>query len=658
MSGCALNSIGPGRAACGSGSSANLQGAVTKRGTVLNRRFRVERVLGRGGMGTVYLASTPKGAKVAIKELSLLLVDQRERAQAVKQFKAEAELLSQLSHPGLVRVQATFAEQDSHFLVMDYIDGITLAQATKRKKGYFTLDRVMDWAGQLCDVLHYLHTRQPPVIFRDLKPSNVMVDRQSRLRLIDFGIARKSISRRRLIKGVGSAGYAPLEQYGRGTTDPRSDIYSLGATLYTLFTKEIPPPVVSIVAGAESMKSMRSFNPDVPPTLEAIIGRMMALRKEQRYEDMEKVKTFLFDSALEDEEDPTGTMTLAQERASLSELGPCLVCKRVGPEEETFLAPDSPISLSSVDLELPATVILGLKSEPDPQSGLHMQRDGVRSCLSSEINLGFRGAAALVVARDKKKFDGDKMISFIRKQLREMALHLLQNLEGLSPDMRLGAIPVLEDLARRMRARKSYVYEEILKVCEVHSQADNGEVLNQKRLRFAEELSASGHQDDAAKHFALCYDWFVQEARRLKAEGRDTMALPHMQDALLCLHQSGRKEEEVEAFLVDLAHYHRKCKRNVEAPFRAFHSALKSRSDKLGMAKCTLWMGNFLSNNGDVYKGEDELKNALAEAEKVLGEESAGLVPFLNALAQLYSRIHRPEATEMKTRAVLLKYKG
>jgi len=298
-------------------------------------------------MATVYLASSQSSGKVAIKELSLSQVDPLDRESAIKQFQVEAELLSHLDHPGLVKVREFFSvEGGGHYLVMDFVDGITMAQGIKRKKGFFSLDQFRNIADQLCEVLDYLHNQIPAVIFRDLKPSNVMVTRNYEVKLIDFGIARHftdDTRTRTFIKGLGSAGYAPLEQYGAGTTDPRSDIYSLGATLYSLLTKLVPPPVVSIVAGVERLKPICSINPDVPSYLEAVIGRMMALRKEQRFDSIAQLRQRLLEAPADDE-DPTGTLGLAKRRAASAELGPCLVCKRVGPDPGPFFPPHCPLS--------------------------------------------------------------------------------------------------------------------------------------------------------------------------------------------------------------------------------------------------------------------------------------------------------------------------
>ena len=142
-------------------------------------------------MAAVYQANdTRQGNLVAIKEMSLSTVPTNERSQAIQNFLAEARILSRLNHPNLPAFTDFFTEGIRRFLVMEYIDGSTLEELLDRNKGPFSEPRVLGWARQLCDVLEYLHIQQPPVIFRDMKPGNVMLTRSGRIKLIDFGIAR------------------------------------------------------------------------------------------------------------------------------------------------------------------------------------------------------------------------------------------------------------------------------------------------------------------------------------------------------------------------------------------------------------------------------------------------------------------------------------
>ncbi len=213
-------------------------------GAVLQGRYKIVRVLASGGMGTVYLAEHIKlGGFVAVKELIEQFNTPQERAAAVAQFEKEAKILYNLRHPNLPRVWDHFEEHNRQYLVMDYVEGETLEDKLNAAPGFLAEAEVLEWARQLCAVLEYLHTQNPPVIFRDLKPANVMVDVNGQIKLVDFGIARLFNPAKQgsdTLK-MGTIGYAPPEQYGQhGQTGPYSDIYALGATLHHLLTKRDP----------------------------------------------------------------------------------------------------------------------------------------------------------------------------------------------------------------------------------------------------------------------------------------------------------------------------------------------------------------------------------------------------------------------------------
>ncbi|HEY4001018.1 MAG TPA: serine/threonine-protein kinase, partial [Candidatus Xenobia bacterium] len=268
-------------------------------GQILQQRYAIEKVLGEGGMGAVYLARQTRigGKRVAIKEVRLDLHDEKARTRAIAQFHAEAEILSSLDHLGLVKVLGSFVEETAEYLVMEYIDGQTLDGLLHRQRQFLPVAQVVSWMDQLCAVLLYLHTHEPQVIFRDLKPSNIMLDSAGRIRLIDFGIAKtadQDLSKTStLIKGAGTHGFAPPEQYGSGTTDPRSDIYSLGATMFVLLTRILPPPSIAIASGEKSVPPPSQMNPSVPPGLDQVVLKCMASRKADRFQSIEEVRRAL-----------------------------------------------------------------------------------------------------------------------------------------------------------------------------------------------------------------------------------------------------------------------------------------------------------------------------------------------------------------------------
>jgi WD40 repeat protein/predicted Ser/Thr protein kinase len=222
-------------------------GAPTGRllpGTLLGGRYRVLQVLGQGGMGAVYQVEDSRlsNARRAVKEMSQRGLSPEELPEAQEAFKREAHLLATLVHPNLPRISDHFSDNGRWYLVMDYIEGETLAdRLSKTQAGKLPLDTVLELGIQLCTVLHYLHSRPSPIIFRDLKPSNIMLTADEHLYLIDFGIARLfKPGKTKDTTAYGSPGYAAPEQYGRMQTSARSDLYSLGATLHQLVSGNNP----------------------------------------------------------------------------------------------------------------------------------------------------------------------------------------------------------------------------------------------------------------------------------------------------------------------------------------------------------------------------------------------------------------------------------
>lgn len=205
-------------------------------GTMLENRYNIISVVGRGGMGFVYKAldSRLHNTVVAVKEMRSTLKKGKALDRSIKSFESEAAMLSQLRHPALPRILDFFSSESRWYLVMDFIDGQNLDEYIKGE-GPVSETQARVWARELCDVLDYLHSRNPPVIFRDLKPSNVMLDMSGQLKVVDFGIARHfKVDIASDTTYYYSSGFSPPEQYGASQTDSRSDIYSLGATLHYL----------------------------------------------------------------------------------------------------------------------------------------------------------------------------------------------------------------------------------------------------------------------------------------------------------------------------------------------------------------------------------------------------------------------------------------
>ncbi len=256
-------------------------------GTVLQGRYAIDRLLGGGGMGMVYLARDQRLANrpCAIKEMVDHFIDQAQRIEANEYFAREADTLAQLKHQAIPAITDRFELANRHYLVMEYVEGRNLEEELAARGEPLPEGLVIDIARQLCDVLAYLHGLIPPIIYRDMKPSNVMLNPNGRVVLVDFGIARLFKAAR---KGtmIGTLGFAPPEQY-QGLVDPRSDIYSLGATLHYVLTGRDPekfPPF--------SFPPVRDLRPGVSSNLagaiDAALGYEMTGRppKVQDFRDM------------------------------------------------------------------------------------------------------------------------------------------------------------------------------------------------------------------------------------------------------------------------------------------------------------------------------------------------------------------------------------
>jgi serine/threonine protein kinase len=249
-------------------------------GQILQHRYQIVQPLGKGAMGAVYLAQDNRlGNKfVAVKQFDPSVLPLQDQQWATKGFTQEAHMLAQLNHTALTAVTDYFNEQGLLYLVMEYVPGQTLEERWLHQPGHrFDLPQILTWARQLCDVLHYLHSHDPPIIFRDLKPSNIMVLPNGKLKLIDFGIARYfKPGQTRDTVALGTPGYAPPEQHGQKQVDARSDIYALAAILHQLLTGHDPAlspfnlqPITSLQAPdpvAKAVKQALSLEPTERPS--------------------------------------------------------------------------------------------------------------------------------------------------------------------------------------------------------------------------------------------------------------------------------------------------------------------------------------------------------------------------------------------------------
>ncbi|MCS3921193.1 serine/threonine-protein kinase [Fervidibacter sacchari] len=260
--------------------------------TVLNNRYTVLQVLGFGGFSAVYLAFDQRlsNRKVAVKEL--LHTD----PAIVQQFETEAKLLATLSHPALPKAFDWFKQfgTDRYYLVMEFIDGVSAWEMVNRS-GPMTPHSALRLMEPVFDAVAYLHRQNPPVLHRDIKPQNILVSRDRKVYLVDFGIAKVGGAGQKTATGARGVtpGFSPPEQYlATGETDVRSDIYSLGATMYFLLTGKVPPDATERLqremAGQPSLEPIRSVNTAVSQQVEQAIMMAMALRKEQRFNSVEE----------------------------------------------------------------------------------------------------------------------------------------------------------------------------------------------------------------------------------------------------------------------------------------------------------------------------------------------------------------------------------
>jgi eukaryotic-like serine/threonine-protein kinase len=268
-------------------------GANLERGALLHKRYRIVEILGQGGMGSVYRAVDENlGVDVAVKE-NLFTTDEYAR-----QFRLEAVILANLRHINMPRVTDHFVIADQgQYLIMDYIDGEDLRQRMERT-GSISEEEAILVGAAMCDTLQYLHTRKPSIIHRDLKPGNVRITPDGHIYLVDFGLAKLVKGSQATTTGARAMtpGYSPPEQYGTARTGPRTDIYSLGATLYAVLTGVIPEDGLARAMDNVELTPLRKRNPKVSRKLANAIEKAMAVRPEDRFQSADEFRQALLTS--------------------------------------------------------------------------------------------------------------------------------------------------------------------------------------------------------------------------------------------------------------------------------------------------------------------------------------------------------------------------
>jgi outer membrane protein assembly factor BamB len=281
----------------------DLQENILAKGTVLEKRYEIVKILGLGGMGSVYLATDLRFKGIdrfcAIKEMTIQSPDPAFRKLAIDKFRNEANTLAKLNHPSIVDIYDFFMEENRVYLVMEYIEGIDLEEVvTALPEGeYLPEAQILNWGIQLCDILTFLHDSKTPIVYRDLKPPNIILRAggTDTLVLVDFGIA-KSFQEGQKGTMMGTEGYSPPEQY-KGEASPQGDVYALGATLHHLLTRRDPklePPFSFHEAPP------RQLNPQVSEVAEQAIMKSLNYNVAERYQSAAEMKTAL-QAALEGE---------------------------------------------------------------------------------------------------------------------------------------------------------------------------------------------------------------------------------------------------------------------------------------------------------------------------------------------------------------------
>ena len=253
----------------------------TQIGTVIDGKYEILKQIGKGGMSTVYLAMDKRLNKQwAVKEIKRNGFG-KNNEQIVNEVPADAEMMKKLDHPAIPRIVDIIDHRNDEFIyvVMDYVEGESLDKVLK-EYGAQPQDLVIEWAKQICDALGYLHSQKPPIIYRDMKPANVMLKPEGNIKIIDFGIAREYKEANLADTTVlGTRGYASPEHYGSRQTDERSDIYTIGMTMHHLLTGVDPRPIDYIYA------PIRQWNPELSGGLERIIDKCVSPDPKDRYQN-------------------------------------------------------------------------------------------------------------------------------------------------------------------------------------------------------------------------------------------------------------------------------------------------------------------------------------------------------------------------------------
>lgn len=285
-----------------------------KPGFILNNRYRIQRLLAKGGFGAVYQAED-----INLNVPCAVKVNLETSPESQRQFDHEAEILAKMHHSNLPKVTDRFTiPGHGQCLVMDYIEGQDLQTLIENTQGPLPEKQALGWIVQVCNALVYIHAQNPPVIHRDIKPANIKINPNGRAVLVDFGITKFYDPKKKTTAGARGVtpGYSPVEQYGKGLTDPRSDIYALGATSYTLLTGVEPPESIDRVTGTVLIPP-RHLNPSISLSTEQTLLRALEVLAKDRFQSVAEFKAALLGTTTQPSAPPASPSQIPPQAASL-----------------------------------------------------------------------------------------------------------------------------------------------------------------------------------------------------------------------------------------------------------------------------------------------------------------------------------------------------
>ena len=347
--------------------------------TLIQNRYLIVHLIGKGGMGEVYLAVDQRlGSAVALKRTFFAGDEMLSNA-----FEREARILARMRHPVLPKVSDHFSEGDEQYLVMEHISGDDLSKRLEAAQKPFPMSWVMFWADQLLDALSYLHSHEPPIIHRDIKPQNLKLTDENHVILLDFGLSKNSTGQTKLESGSGSSGstgsvvgytphYAPMEQIRGIGTNPRSDIYSLSATLYQLLTNKVPPDALSrademLNGSPDPITSPSAINAEIPEAVSEVILKGMEVSQDKRFATAREMQKAMRKSYAQMQEAMgANTVIMSAEGTSVSDSVPVAVPSMDRTEVMDYAANPAmsvPTAVATGASEAPTNLV----SQPQPK---------------------------------------------------------------------------------------------------------------------------------------------------------------------------------------------------------------------------------------------------------------------------------------------------